>query len=64
MPMKKDDRKKEYMKVITHMAKCEHKEAYAALTSMMGSDIGLFILAEYEAIVEANKPKHDDTSNG
>jgi len=53
MPMKKDDRKQEYVRVMKLMLEGDGKQAFEALASMCGSDTGLFWLVDYDAAVKA-----------
>ena len=59
MPLKKQERKEAYGKIVTAMGKGQNKKAWDALLSMMSGDVGVFILGSYEDILEANKPKDD-----
>jgi hypothetical protein len=53
MPMKKDDRKQEYVSIMKLMLEGKNKQAFEALASMCGSDTGLFWLVDYDAAVKA-----------
>lgn len=53
MPMKKDDRKQEYVRIMNLMLEGESKQAFEALASMCGSDTGLFWFVDYDAVVKA-----------
>jgi hypothetical protein len=53
MPMKKDERKQEYVRIMKLMLEGENKQAFGALASMCGSDTGLFWLGDYDAAVKA-----------
>lgn len=53
MPMKKDERKQEYVRIMKLMLEGENKQAFDALAGMCGSDTGLFCLVDYS---EAVKP--------
>jgi hypothetical protein len=53
MPMKKDERKQEYVRIMKLMLEGEHQKAFDALASMCGTDTGLFWLVDYDAAVKA-----------
>ncbi len=53
MPMKKDERKQEYVRIMKLMLEVENKQAFEALAGMCGSDTGLFWLVDYDAAVKA-----------
>lgn len=52
MSMKKDDRKKEYVRIMKLMLESKHKEAFEALACMCGEDTSLFWLVDYESAVK------------
>jgi len=53
MPMKKDERKQEYVRIMKLMLEGESKQAFDALACMCGSDTGLFWLVDYNEAVSA-----------
>lgn len=53
MPMKKDERKQEYVRIMKLMLEGESKQAFEALASMCGGDTGLFWLVDYDSAVKA-----------
>ena len=48
MPLKKQERKQEYSRVIGLKLKRKNKEAFNKLACMCGKDTGLFIMADYD----------------
>lgn len=59
MPMKKDDRKVEYVRIMRLMLESKHKKAFEALACMCGEDTGLFWLVDYDAAVKELEEKAD-----
>lgn len=57
MPMKKDERKQEYVRIMKLMLEGESERAFDALACMCGSDTGLFWLVDYNEAIEALKAK-------
>jgi len=57
MPLKKQERKDEYVKVMSLMIESKHKEAFDALRSMCGTDTGLFWLVDYDIAVNQVQKK-------
>lgn len=55
MPLKKDERKHAYLKVINLMVKQEHEKAFYELCALCGEDTGLFVIASYKEATEAAK---------
>lgn len=53
MPMKKDERKQEYVRVMKLMLNGDNKQAFEALACMCGGDTGLFLLVNYDDAVKA-----------
>jgi len=53
MPLKKDERKTEYVRIMKLMLEGKNKEAFEALQCMCGEDTSLFWLVDYEAAVKA-----------
>ena len=60
MPMKKQERKDEYAKIIGLLLQSKNKEAYDKLCGMCGVDTGLFILADYDKTVKELNTKAKD----
>ena len=59
MPMKKDERKQEYVRVMNLMLEGKNKQAFEALACMCGSDTGLFWLVDYDdAVKELAEHRH------
>lgn len=52
MPLKKDERKAEYLRIMKLMLESKNKEAFEALASMCGTDTGLFWLVSYDEAVK------------
>lgn len=48
MPMKKQERKDSFSKIIKLMLNGENKQAFKELTCMCGTDTGLFIFVDYD----------------
>lgn len=52
MPLKKEERKDRYRKIMNLMIKGENKKAFDELACTCGEDTGLFVLADYDAAVK------------
>ncbi len=57
MPLKKQERKERFQKIIGLMLQQKNKEAYNELVGMCGQDTGLFILADYDKTTTEIKKK-------
>ncbi|MDZ7868782.1 MAG: hypothetical protein U5L02_06190 [Rheinheimera sp.] len=53
MPLKKNERKEKYVRIMRLMLEGENKQAFNALASMCGSDTGLFWLVDYDEATKA-----------
>ncbi len=53
MPMKKDERKREYVSIMKLILEGKNKQAFEALACMCGSDTGLFCLVGYDDAVKS-----------
>ena len=57
MPLKKQERKERFQKIIGLMLQQKNKEAYNELRGMCGQDTGLFIMADYDKTTGEIKKK-------
>lgn len=53
MPLKKDERKQAYFKIMRLLLQGENKQAFEAVACMCGEDTGAFWLGNYEDAVKA-----------
>lgn len=53
MPLKKNERKDEYVRIMRLMLEGENKQAFDALAVMCASDTGLFWLVDYDEATKA-----------
>lgn len=51
MPLEKEERKQRYRMIMNLMLDGENKEAFDELACMCGEDTGLFLLADYDAVL-------------
>lgn len=56
MALKLSERKEKYQEIVVLMLKSKHKEAFEKLTSMCGSDTGLFLLVDYDKAIASYQP--------
>ena len=52
MAIKKSDRKKRYIEVLSLMLKAKNKEAFEKLILMCGEDVGVYLLTDYDSAIE------------
>ncbi len=60
MPLKKDERKLKYKKIMSLMLRGENKKAFDELCCLCGEDTGLFVLADYDAEIVAKLKGGDE----
>lgn len=60
MPLKKDERKRAYMKVINLMIKQDHEKAFYELCALCGEDTGLFLVCTYKEAIESALTQQGD----
>lgn len=55
MAIKKIDRKEMYVEVMQLMLQEKNKEAFDKLALMCGKDVGVYLLADYDSVIEESR---------
>lgn len=60
--MKKEERKQRYRMIMNLMLDGDNKKAFDELACMCGADTGLFLLADYDAVLRERQQAQNHTA--